>query len=129
MQICSISGPFTQSLDRANAVDFSRPFYSSFYTVVIPLEIKSKMWYVIDTFDYNVWLLFITSIPIYLIAMGLTDYFYFGVIDLDDLYGFVITCGEAYRSRRAFYSSSCPSSPKPQNIKKTQKTVDSLGKS
>ena len=26
---------------------------------------------------------------------------------------FVFTCGEAYRSRRAFYSSSCSSSPKP----------------
>ena len=90
LQICSISGPFFQSLDRANAVDFSRPYFSSFHTVVIPLEMKSKMWYVIDTFDYNVWLLFITSIPIYLIAMGLTDYFYFGVIDLDDLCGFVI---------------------------------------
>ena len=90
MQICSISGPFFQSLDRAIAVDFSRPYYSSFHTVVIPLEIKSKKWYIIDTFDYNVWLLFIASIPIYLIAMGLTDYFYCGVTDWDDLCGFVI---------------------------------------
>ena len=48
------------------------------------------MWYIIDPFQYNVWLLFIASIPIYLIAMGLTDYLYCGAIDWDELSGFII---------------------------------------
>ena len=71
-------------------MDFSRPYYSSFHAVVIPLEFESKMWYIIDPFQYNVWLLFIASIPIYLIAMGLTDYLYCGAIDWDELSGFII---------------------------------------
>ena len=48
------------------------------------------MWYIIDPFQYNVWLMFIASVPTYLIAMGMTDYFYYGEIHFDDLFGFVI---------------------------------------
>ena len=48
------------------------------------------MWYIIDPFQYNVWLLLIASVPIYLIAMALADYFYYGFIDWDDLGGLLV---------------------------------------
>lgn len=73
-------------------MDFSRPYWSAFHAVVIPLEIKSKMWYIVDPFHFNVWLMFGACIPLYIIAMGLTNYFYHGfkVTDWDDFCGFLI---------------------------------------
>ena len=51
---------------------------------------KSKMWYITEPYHFNVWLIFIATIPIYLIAMSLTDYFYCRDIDWDSLCGFLI---------------------------------------
>ena len=85
-----ITGPFFPSLDRINAADFSRPFYSGYFTGVLPLETKSKSWYIIEPYQFDVWLVLIATIPIYLIALSMTDYLYSGVIYLDDLGGFII---------------------------------------
>ena len=89
-KIILILGPFAPSLDRAKAVEFSRPYYSSFYTVVIPLEAKLKMWYIIEPYHYYVWILLIATVPLYLIVMSLTDYFYCGEIDWENIGGFVV---------------------------------------
>ena len=86
----SILGPFLPTLDRANAVDFSRPFWSGFYTVVIPLENKSKMWYIIEPYHHYAWIVLITSILIFFITLGMMDYLYCRVIDWDYLGGFLI---------------------------------------
>ena len=86
----TISGPFFPSLDRAKTVDFSRPYWPSYHAVVVPLQFDSKMWYIIDPFQFHVWILFIASIPIYLTAMGLTDYVYHGLVNWDDIGGHLI---------------------------------------
>ena len=56
----------------------------------MPIETRSKMWYIIDPYHYIVWLTIIPALPIHLIAMGLTDYFYYGAIDWDDIGGLII---------------------------------------
>ena len=48
------------------------------------------MWYIIEPYHYIVWILLIAAMPIYLIVMGLTDYFYHGVIAWDDVGGLLI---------------------------------------
>ena len=71
-------------------MEFTRPYDSAYCTVVMPIETRSKMWYIIDPYHYIVWLTIIAALPIYLLAMGLTDYFYYGAIDWDDIGGLVI---------------------------------------
>ena len=71
-------------------MDFSRPYWPSFHAVVVPLQFDSKMWYIIDPFQFHVWILFIASIPIYLTAMGLADYVYHGLVNWDDIGGHLI---------------------------------------
>ena len=72
-------------------MDFSRGYTTpSFNAVVIPLETSSKMWYFKDPFTYTVWLLIVTSMPVYIFAMGMAYYLCSGSADWDMLCGFVI---------------------------------------
>ena len=71
-------------------MDFSAQVADSYYSVVVPLKHDSKMWFIIDPLDYEVWLGLILSVPIYLLAMVLADYLYIGYADLDDLIGFIL---------------------------------------
>ena len=48
------------------------------------------MWFFIDPLTHEVWIGFIISIPLYLLAMGLADYLYGRSVDLGALTGFVI---------------------------------------
>ena len=48
------------------------------------------MWYIVDSFSNCLWSLFLTSIPIYLLTMGLADYFFWGYADWDNISGFVL---------------------------------------
>ena len=86
----STSGPFTLTLDRTAAVDFTHPAIESYHGVVVPLQHRSKMWYIADPFTYYVWLLTIVVIPLYIIAMGFGDYIYHGSVQWDKLSGFII---------------------------------------
>ena len=79
--------------NRAMAVDFSRGVGYGFTAVVIPLETNSNMWYITGPFTNVVWLLIVTSIPLYIVAMALAYYLYNGSVDWDSLSGFVIRNG------------------------------------
>ena len=85
-----ILGPFAQTPDLADAVDFTAQVADSYFSVVVPLKHDSKMWFIIDPLDYEVWLGLMISVPIYLLAMALADYLYSGYVDLDDLTGFIL---------------------------------------
>ena len=69
---------------------FSRPINRAVWSVVIPLETSSNMWYIIDPFTHNVWLPLSFCIPIYLIVMALANYFFFGFGDWNTVSGFVM---------------------------------------
>ena len=66
--------PFTMTLDRKEGVDFTRPVQSSAYTVVMPVKTKSKRWFFINPFPANLWLLYISTIPICFLAKMLVYY-------------------------------------------------------
>ena len=82
--------PFTVTPDRKAGVDFTRPVVTSFFAMVVPLKFKSKKWYFIDPFSYKVWLLYISLIPVYFLAMGVVEIFYYGHVNWDALAGFVL---------------------------------------
>ena len=71
-------------------MDFSKPVENGYYTVVIPVKLNSNMWYIKDSFSTIVWILFITSVPIYLLSMGLADVFFWGDADWGNIAGFVL---------------------------------------
>ena len=83
-------GPFFQALYPESAVDFTRHVARGDWAIVLPLETGSNKWYIIDPFQYNVWLLLFISIPTMLLTMGLADYIYVGIADWNNLSGFVI---------------------------------------
>ena len=83
--------PFTQTTDRKVAVDFTRPvLYANYYAVVIPVKPKTKMWYFIYPFTPELWSLYIISIPVCLIALGLVDYLCNDISNLDAVASFVL---------------------------------------
>ena len=48
------------------------------------------MWHIADPFTYHVWLAIFLSGPLYLAAMGLIDYLYYGSADWGQLCGFIL---------------------------------------
>ena len=92
-KICAkyiLPGPFTLTVDRASAVDFTTPNQIGYYTAAVPLKQKSKMWYIADPFTFHVWLTIILSMALHLVTMGLTDVLYYGSADWGQLCGFIL---------------------------------------
>ena len=71
-------------------MDLSRGYVHGYNAVIVPLETGLNIWYFTYPFTNTVWLLMVTSIPFYIIAMGLTHYLYNGSADWDTLSGFVL---------------------------------------
>ena len=71
-------------------MDLSRGYVHGSNAVIVPLETGLNMWYFTNPFTNTVWFLIITSLPLYMLAMGLAYYFYNGSADWDTLSGFVI---------------------------------------
>ena len=90
MPICVFLGPFALTSDGMNAVDYSYEIGDNYYSIVFPLEHGSKKWFFIDPFSPSVWLCFIISLPIYLLAMGMADYLFNGYADLGKLSSFIV---------------------------------------
>ena len=88
--MCIVLGPFSQTPDLINAVDFTTQVADSFFSVVLPVRHNSKMWFIIDPLDYEVWLGLIISIPVHLLAMSMADYLYNGYAKLDVITGFIL---------------------------------------
>ena len=88
--MCIVLGPFSQTPDLINAVDFTNQVADSFFSVVLPVQHNSKMWFIIDPLDYEVWLCLIISIPVYFLSMWLSDYLYNGYAKLDVITGFIL---------------------------------------
>ena len=57
--------------------------------MVIPLRIQTDWLAILKPFQYEVWMLLVISIPIYILAMTLADYIYSGNVNWKSLIGFV----------------------------------------
>ena len=61
-------------IDRAKSVDFSSFVSTDYYNIIIPLRTENDMWSFFGPFDYEIWILFIFSIPILILVMSLSEY-------------------------------------------------------
>ena len=83
--------PLTPTTDRKVGVDFTRPvLYDSYFGVVIPVKSKSNMWYFINPFTPELWLSYIVSIPVCLIAMILIHFLCSGSFGMEATISFVV---------------------------------------
>ena len=71
-------------------MDFTRPVSNGFYSVVVPLRLNSNIWFFVDPYTWQLWILCITIIPLYIIAFGLMDCLYFGSVNWNEISDFVI---------------------------------------
>ena len=72
-------GPFTPTFNRSKGVEFSSPIgVMAYYTVIVPLKLQDNLWSIVDPLSYSVWICFLTSIPIYIVAMSFMNYFHSG---------------------------------------------------
>ena len=58
--------------------------------MVVPLKKNSNLWFFIDPFSYRVWIVFLITIPIYLITMWLANLIFYARSNLDKVTGFVL---------------------------------------
>ena len=72
------------------SVDFTTPMEAGFFTIVIPLVLKSDIWAISQPLANEVWYASIICVPIYLLVMGLADYAFFGMVKWKQLAGFVL---------------------------------------
>ena len=83
-------GPFARTESWSRAVDFSSTIYTDGFTIVVPLRSETQVWSFLEPLSLNVWILSIISIPIFLLAMGLAEYAYYGVFNWGIVTGFVL---------------------------------------
>ena len=76
--------------NRYAAVDFTLIPLELYSTIVVPLRLESDTWSMTDPFSYEVWILVIVCIPLYVIIMGLADYAFCGSVDWEALIGFIL---------------------------------------
>ena len=68
------SGPFTITHNRLQGVDFSSPVFVDYWGLVIPLRIKDSLLSILNPFSTDVWIILFLSIPLYIVAMAISDY-------------------------------------------------------
>ena len=71
-------------------------------SIIVPLSTQDDIWTFLYPFNFEVWIFSLISVPIFTIAMGLTDYFGNGSIDWITVLGFVIrnVLSESFQSYR-----------------------------
>ena len=60
------------------------------YNIVIPLRTENDMWSFLLPFDFEIWILALISVPIFIVAMSSLDYLASGQINWDALVGFIL---------------------------------------
>ena len=71
-------------------MDFSTPVFVDYWGLVIPLRIKDSLLNIIYPFSLEVWIMLSITIPVYILAMALTDYIDFGSIRWKKSTGIVV---------------------------------------
>ena len=78
------------TLDRMLGVDFSMPVVINEWTMVVPLRKYPNMKIIFNVFKYEIWLIFVVMLPIFIMILGLADYIYYDKVKWGQLGGFAI---------------------------------------
>ena len=71
-------------------MDFSSIIATGYRSVIIPVQTENNMWSFLEPLEFEIWILCIISIPIFIIVMAMADFVASGHIDWDNSVGFVI---------------------------------------
>ena len=71
-------------------------------SIIVPISTQDDIWTFLYPLNFEVWIFSLISVPIFTIAIGLTDYFDTGTIDWITVLGFVIrnVLSESFQSYR-----------------------------
>ena len=74
-----ILGPFTPTLNRAQAVKFSNPIgIMAAYTIIVPLRLQDNLMSITEPLSFEVWICLLISIPIYIGSIIIMNFLYIG---------------------------------------------------
>ena len=71
-------------------MDFSTAIYTDGYTIVVPLKSEAQVWSFLEPLSSQVWFLSIVSTTLFLLAMGMAEYTYYGDFHWEKVSGFVL---------------------------------------
>ena len=98
-------GPFTQTLSRAQSVEFTTPIgLMAYYTIIAPLRVQNNLMSIMDPLSSNVWICLAICIPLYIGAMILLNYIYSGTTNWETAASSIM---RAALSERKWQSKSC----------------------
>jgi hypothetical protein len=81
-----ITGPFGTIYERAQVVDFPFPVMVDYYTVIVPIKLDLDKWPIIRPFEWRVWLGIVMLSSIFLLALGVSDWFYTGSVQWTNIF-------------------------------------------
>ena len=87
--LCHFPGPFIPTYGRSRSVDFS-PIMMEYYSIVLPIKFKKDLGLVIRPFDPIVWISSLTTIPIFIAAMGIANYIFLRSVKWGTVSGFAL---------------------------------------
>ena len=74
----------------SQSVEFTSAITTGYMSVIVPITIENNIWSFVNPLEFDVWILWIISIPIFILAMGVADYIATRVIDWETLVGYVL---------------------------------------
>ena len=85
-----MSGPIDAAYSFSKAVEYSSSFYMCHHTVVVPVKPRENLWSFFNPLTYQVWIGILTSVPLLILAMGLTNYIFYKHADWENVINFVL---------------------------------------
>ena len=83
--IIQIPGPFDIMYPNSESVDFTSTITTGYMSVIVPITTKNDIWSFVNPLEFEVWIFWIISIPIFIVSMGVADYIANRCIDWDTL--------------------------------------------
>ena len=84
-------GPFTPTLNRFQAVDFTTTIgIVSYYTIIVPLRFQDNLLSITEPLSLYVWICFLISIPVYIVTLISMNYVYCGSTNWETDASFII---------------------------------------
>ena len=88
--LIKIPGPFDIMYPNSESVDFTSTITTGYMSVIVPITTKNDIWSFVNPLEFEVWIFWMISIPIFILSMGVADYIATRYIDWDTLVGFVL---------------------------------------
>ena len=76
--------------DYSQSIEFSTPLYVDHFSGIVPVKPMDDLWSFVRPLDSEVWIVFLITIPAFILAMVLSNYIFFNETNWGPLIEFVI---------------------------------------